>query len=87
MNAAHLLDGLRAAGAAADDRVRGVAIGIVTNNRDPEGMNRVKLRFPWLGADDESQWARVAAPMAGQILGDLGAEVDVLEVHLGPGHL
>jgi len=40
-------------------------VGIVTNNQDPEGMGRVKVNFPWLSADDESYWARVAAPMAG----------------------
>lgn len=47
------------------NRCWGVVIGIVTNNRDPDGLHRVKLRFPWLGAEDESNWARVATPMAG----------------------
>lgn len=46
-------------------RCYGVVIGIVTNNRDPDGMHRVKLRFPWLSMDHESHWARVATPMAG----------------------
>ncbi len=46
-------------------RCYGVVVGIVTNNRDPNGMHRVKLRFPWLSMDDESHWARVATPMAG----------------------
>lgn len=49
----------------ADGRFHGVVVGIVTNNRDPEAMHRVKVRFPWLGGDDESNWARVASPMAG----------------------
>ena len=48
-----------------DSRVTGVVIGIVTNNNDPDRLGRVKLRFPWLGASIESDWARVAAPMAG----------------------
>jgi uncharacterized protein involved in type VI secretion and phage assembly len=48
-----------------DGRLHGVVIGIVTNNRDPDAMHRVKVRFPWLSADDESHWARVATPMAG----------------------
>jgi uncharacterized protein involved in type VI secretion and phage assembly len=48
-----------------DGRLFGVVVGIVTNNRDPEGMHRVKVRFPWLSQDDESNWARVASPMAG----------------------
>lgn len=48
-----------------DERVLGVAVGIVTNNKDPDGLGRVKLRFPWLSDVDESHWARVASPMAG----------------------
>lgn len=47
------------------DRFFGVVTGVVSNNQDPEGMHRVKVRFPWLGDDVESQWARVASPMAG----------------------
>lgn len=47
-------------------RLHGVAVGIVTNNRDPEGMGRIKVRFPWLSDDDESHWARIAFPMAGK---------------------
>lgn len=43
-----------------------VCIGIVTNNRDPDNMGRVKVKLPWLGDDVESTWARLAAPMAGQ---------------------
>lgn len=48
-------------------RFFGVVVGVVTNNQDPENMHRVKVRFPWLsdGTTDESHWARVAAPMAG----------------------
>lgn len=52
-----------------EDEIRGVAIGIVTDNVDPERMGRVLLTFPWRGADDESYWARVAAPMAGEGMG------------------
>ena len=48
-----------------DGRFFGVVIGIVTNNKDPDGMHRVKVRFPWLNLDDESHWARVAVAMAG----------------------
>ena len=43
----------------------GVVVGIVTNNRDPDNMHRVKVRFPWLSQEDESNWARIANPMAG----------------------
>jgi len=48
------------------ERFYGVVVGIVTNNRDPENMHRVKVRFPWLSNEVESNWARVAAPMAGK---------------------
>jgi uncharacterized protein involved in type VI secretion and phage assembly len=47
-------------------RVYGVATGIVTNNKDPDGLGRVKLKFPWLSDNAESNWARIASPMAGQ---------------------
>jgi uncharacterized protein involved in type VI secretion and phage assembly len=47
-------------------RVGGVVVGVVTNNQDPEKMGRVKVKFPWLSDEDESNWARVASPMAGK---------------------
>jgi uncharacterized protein involved in type VI secretion and phage assembly len=46
-------------------RFYGVVVGIVTNNKDPENLHRVKVRFPWLDGDNESHWARVASLMAG----------------------
>ena len=48
-----------------------ITVGIVTDNVHNEGPTgetksyRVKVKFPWLSATDESFWARVAAPMAG----------------------
>ncbi len=48
------------------DRIYGVVVGIVTNNEDPEALGRVKVKFPWLSDEDESDWARIAAPMAGK---------------------
>jgi uncharacterized protein involved in type VI secretion and phage assembly len=50
----------------ASGRIQGVVVGIVTNNQDPKGMGRVKLKFPWLSEDYESNWARIAALMAGK---------------------
>ena len=44
----------------------GVVVGIVTNNQDPEGLGRIKVKYPWLSEDDESHWARIAMLMAGQ---------------------
>lgn len=39
-------------------------IGIVSDLDDPERLGRVKVRFPELG-DQESDWARLVAPFAG----------------------
>jgi uncharacterized protein involved in type VI secretion and phage assembly len=50
------------AGGAGSGAAAGVVVGIVTDNDDPERLGRVKLRFPSLSADYESNWARVAAP-------------------------
>jgi uncharacterized protein involved in type VI secretion and phage assembly len=62
----NLYDALMETGVrAADGRVTGVVVGIVTNNQDGEGMGRVKVRFPWLGDEDESYWARVLSPASG----------------------
>ena len=46
-------------------RLAGVVIGIVTNNKDPDELGRVRVSFPWFSDDDESEWARVASLMAG----------------------
>ena len=47
-------------------RIYGVVVGIVTNNEDPEALGRVKVQFPWLSDQDESNWARIATPMEGK---------------------
>jgi uncharacterized protein involved in type VI secretion and phage assembly len=49
-----------------EDKNYGVAIGIVTNNKDPEDMGRVKIKFPWRENSDESYWARVSTLGAGK---------------------
>lgn len=59
-------DGNQATGGRATKRIYGVVTAIVTNNRDAEGLGRVKVRFPWLAEDVESWWARIAVPMAGK---------------------
>lgn len=48
------------------DPGRGVVVGLVTNNRDPQGLGRIKVKYPGLDDLDESPWVRIAAPMAGQ---------------------
>lgn len=46
-------------------RVFGVVVGIVTNIDDPDGLGRVKVKFPWLKEDVESHWSRIMSLMAG----------------------
>ncbi|HVA75795.1 MAG TPA: VgrG-related protein [Acidimicrobiales bacterium] len=47
-------------------RVPGVAIGIVTDNMDPESQGRVKVMFPWLSEAYVSAWARTMQIGAGK---------------------
>ncbi|MEM7553294.1 MAG: VgrG-related protein [Cyanobacteria bacterium P01_A01_bin.84] len=44
-------------------------VGIVTNNQDPEGLGRVKVKFPTLTEEHESYWARVVGVGAGSSRG------------------
>ena len=60
--------------------VKGVAIALVTQNQDPEGLCRVKVRYPWHDKPSESYWARLAMPMAGKerglvLIPEVGDEV------------
>jgi uncharacterized protein involved in type VI secretion and phage assembly len=43
----------------------GLTIGIVTNNKDPDGLGRVRVKFPALSDAEESWWARVVTPGGG----------------------
>ena len=43
-----------------------IVLGIVTNNDDPDGLGRVRVRYPALGPDMEGAWARVATLSAGR---------------------
>lgn len=47
-------------------KIFGVVVGIVTNNKDPDGLGRVKVKIPVLSGDDESHWARVVTFMGGK---------------------
>jgi phage protein D len=43
----------------------GAVTAVVTNTDDPKNWGRVKVKFPWLTEDAESDWARMVAPGAG----------------------
>jgi uncharacterized protein involved in type VI secretion and phage assembly len=47
--------------------MHGVVPALVTNLNDPDDLGRVKVKYPWLGANPEieSDWVRIASPMAG----------------------
>lgn len=47
-------------------RVYGVVFALVTDNKDPQKLGRVKVKLPWLGDDAETPWAPVATLMAGK---------------------
>lgn len=48
-------------------RMPGVVIGIVIDNCDPDGMHRIKVKYPVDSADmPESSWCRMISPMAGK---------------------
>ncbi|WP_457622079.1 phage baseplate assembly protein V [Persephonella sp.] len=47
-----------------NDRYAFLVPAVVTDNRDPENLGRIKVRFPW--EDGESNWIRVSVPMAGK---------------------
>ncbi len=58
----------------------GVATALVMANQDPEGLCRVKVRYPWHDAPNEVHWARLCTPMAGKERGmvfrpEIGDEV------------
>lgn len=62
-----------------DDRIFGVARGVVTDNRDPKGLGRVRVQLAWQ-EQGSSHWARTAAPMSGSgygawFLPEIGDEV------------
>jgi uncharacterized protein involved in type VI secretion and phage assembly len=70
----------------------GVAVGIVTDNKDPDGLARVRVRLPWQAEGDTSFWARIAMPMAGNdrgtyFLPEIDDEVLVAGESGDPSHL
>lgn len=49
----------------------GLHYGIVVQNKDPDNLNRIKVRLPWLdqGDTDQTHWAQLMTPMEGQKYG------------------
>ncbi len=64
----------------------GVVVAVVTNVDDEENLGRVKLKYPWMAEDAESDWARLAivggGPEAGLVaIPAVGDEVLVAFAH------
>ncbi|NOY28349.1 MAG: hypothetical protein GXP62_21020 [Oligoflexia bacterium] len=61
--------------------INGAVVGIVIDNVDPDGMHRVKVKYPVDSGDElKSSWCRMMSPMAGKdrglvILPDIDTEV------------
>lgn len=71
--------------------IQGAVVGIVTNIVDPLSWGRIKVRFPWLHDEVESNWARIAQPYAGDGRGtfwlpEIGDEVCVVFDGGDPNH-
>jgi len=49
----------------------GLYYGVVTDNNDPDGLSRVKVKLPWLDKSDQDQthWAQLLTPMEGSKFG------------------
>lgn len=76
----------QAAGQPPLQRWHGVVTAVVTNADDPSQWGRVKVKFPWMADDAESDWARVVSAGAGPEAGffnmpDVGDEVLVAFEH------
>lgn len=54
-----------------DNLQLGLHYGIVCQNKDPDNLDRVKVRLPWLdgGDTDQTHWAQLLTPMEGQKFG------------------
>ncbi|HTM21172.1 MAG TPA: phage baseplate assembly protein V [Kofleriaceae bacterium] len=69
-----------------NERIYEAVIGIVTDNKDPDKLARVKVRFPTLPGTDTSWWAPLAALGAGKergwfFLPEIDDEVLVMFAH------
>jgi phage protein D len=63
-----------------------LVIGVVTNNNDPDQMGRVRVKYPSLSDSEESAWARIATPSAGNGRGILMLPQPDEEVIIGFEH-
>jgi phage protein D len=85
---AHTLSGMVGAdrGSSVSSFGSQLVVGVVTNNKDPDDMGRVKVQYPALDPDGEGAWARIAGPSAGKGRGLMMLPVVGEEVLIGFEH-
>jgi uncharacterized protein involved in type VI secretion and phage assembly len=59
------MTGMGRTGTDTSTRLPGLALAIVADVDDPEGQGRIRVRYPWLDDSTLSEWAPIAALMAG----------------------
>lgn len=64
-----LYDALASVNKPINREIYGVLVGVVTNNKDPDQLGRVKLKLPIRECQNETGWVRVATLMAGNNMG------------------
>ena len=84
----HTAVGMLGAGAARTAPAFGsqLVLGLVTNNDDPQGLGRVRVRYPALNDELEGAWARIASTSAGNERGLAMLPVVGEEVLIGFEH-
>jgi hypothetical protein len=69
----------------------GVYYGVVVNSKDPDSLDRIRVKLPWLDNSDTDQtyWAQLSTPMAGDKYGwyVLPEIDDVVAVMFIAGHI
>lgn len=67
--------------------ITGVALALITQNQDPEGMGRVQVTYPWDVHPHETYWARICVPLGSKgrnFIPNIGNEVLIAFEHGDP---
>lgn len=81
------LDFFQSSHQSGNDQIPGVMVGVVTDNKDPEQLGRVKIKLPLRENETQTDWVRVATMMSGKDYGsyfvpEIGDEV-LVSFHMG----
>lgn len=64
-----ILESIGSPGGMESQRIYGILVGVVTNNKDPEKLGRVKVKLQLRESENETEWARIATFMTGKEMG------------------